>query len=348
MKPSANENSAEQGLEVKNKEKKQGLFSVILCVVLVLVVVLLAGTLHFMNSEPEPTQPETTSTTQATTEPTTPPVTEPVTEPEPVDETAPEIHNAIDREFWLGEAIVYADEYIRETDAGKTTYPKVTAVDDTEIESLTVDYDGVNPQLAGTYPVTYTATDTSGNQTSVTVRFTLVEKPQDYVDPETVYDMAGGILRQITTEQMSDMEVAFAIYRWTRTEIRYGNRANPSSWTEAAYQAFTHGSGTGYHFFAVAKALFTAAGIENMDVTTTQDSQIPHFWSLINLGDGWYHVDCTPHQSGGYLFMNTDAELEAFSIVNKNSHIFDSAQYPERAKDSVQANVDYLNGIISD
>ena len=96
--------------------------------------------------------------------------------------------------------------------------------------------------------------------------------------------------------------------------------------------------------FAAAKALYDVAGIENVDVVKSDTSHSSHFWSLINLGDGWYHVDCTPRRKVGYFFMNTDAELEAYSKENKNSHIFDTDAYPERSTKSVQDLIDYKAG----
>ena len=204
----------------------------------------------------------------------------------------------------------------------------------------------MDTEKAGTYPVTYTATDDAGNSTSVTVNLTLVDKPEGYVEPEVVYDLAQKVLDEITTEGMTQMEVAFAIYRWTTTHIGYVGTSDKSSWTGAAYVAFTERSGDCYNYFAAAKAMYEVAGIENVDVVKSDTSHSSHYWSLINLGDGWYHVDCTPRRNVGYFFMNTDAELEAYSVQNRNSHIFDSSLYPPRATESLQERVDYQNGKI--
>lgn len=247
------------------------------------------------------------------------------------DEEPPVIEGAVDLEFFLGNSISYKSG-ITVTD-NETASPK-----------LTVDNSKVDVNTAGTYPVTYTATDDAGNTASVTINLTLKEKPKDYVDEETVYDLARKVLSQITDESMTDMEVAFAIYNWTKTNIAYTGSSDKSSWVKGAHQAFTKKSGDCFNYFAAAKALYNVAGIENLDVVKSDTSHSSHFWSLINLGDGWYHVDCTPRRKVGYFFMNTDAELEAYSVKNKNSHIFDSDAYPERATESVQDLIDYKNG----
>ena len=247
------------------------------------------------------------------------------------DEEPPVIEGAVDKEVYLGNSIAYK-EGITVTD-NETKNPK-----------LTVDNSQVDISTAGTYPVTYTATDDAGNVSSVTVNLTLKEKPKDYVDEAMVYEQAQKVLDKITTDDMTDMEVAFAIYQWTKTNIAYTGSSDKSSWVKAAYQAFTKQSGDCYNYFAAAKAMYDVAGIENVDVVKSDTSHSSHFWSLINLGDGWYHVDCTPRRKVGYFFMNTDEELEAYSKQNKNSHIFDSDLYPERATESVQDLVDYQAG----
>lgn len=247
------------------------------------------------------------------------------------DEVPPVIEGAADMEYFLGDSIAYK--------------ANITVSDDqTEKPKLEVDNSQVDQSTAGTYPVTYIATDDAGNTTSVTVQLTLKEKPKGYVEPDVVYELAQDVLDDITDSSMTPMEVAFAIYRWTSTKIAYTGSSDKSSWTKGAYQAFTQRAGDCFNYFAAAKALFDVAGIENVDVVKSDTSHSSHFWSLINLGDGWYHVDCTPRRRVGYFFMNTDAELEAYSVKNKNSHIFDTDAYPPRATESVQDKVDYSAG----
>lgn len=259
------------------------------------------------------------------------------------DKVAPEIQGATDRTFYVGDPIVYTGSY---KDPSGNEYPEILAVDDKGSATLKVDRDAVDTETAGTYPVIYTATDAAGNTASVTVQFTLVDKPEGYVEPDVVYDLAQKVLDDITTEDMSKMEVAFAIYRWTSRSIGYVGSSDKSSWTGAAYHAFTEYSGDCYNYFAAAKALFDVAGIPNVDVVKSDTSRSHHYWSLIDVGGGWYHVDCTPRSNPGKFFMNTDEELEAYSVKNKNSHIFDGSLYPERATESVQELVDYGKGEI--
>lgn len=250
------------------------------------------------------------------------------------DSEPPVISGAEDISIIVGESVSYR--------SGIT----VTDNED-ENPTLTIDNSKVNLDEPGEYEVVYTATDAAGNSSSVTITLTVKKKPSNYVDEETVIEMARDILADITNESMSQMEVAFAIYRWTNRNIGYVNDSDKSSWVKGAYQAFTKKSGDCYNYFAAAKALFTAAGIENVDIVKSDTSHSSHYWSLINLGDGWYHVDCTPRKgSGDLFFMVTDAELEAYSKNHSNSHIFDTDAYPKRATKSVQDKVDYSAGKI--
>ena len=250
-----------------------------------------------------------------------------------VDTQAPVIEGLYDRKIMVDESFSYRSG--------------VTATDDLDPKpKLTIDNSQVNISQPGKYPVIYTATDSAGNQTVVTMYLTVEAKPQGYVELEIVYNMARKILNQITTEDMTDMQVAFAIYDWVKNNIGYTGHSDKSHWTIGAYQAFTDYAGDCFNYYAAAKALYDVAGIPNVDVVkvvTPETSQSSHYWSLINLGDGWYHVDCTPRSKPGFFFMNTDEELLAYSIKNKNCHNFDQNAYPDRATESVQHLVDYEN-----
>lgn len=63
--------------------------------------------------------------------------------------------------------------------------------------------------------------------------------------------------------------------------------------------------------------MLDVCGIQNVDIVKSDTSHSAHYWSLINLGDGWYHFDATPRKGGGNFFMLTDAELAAYSTKHK-------------------------------
>lgn len=264
---------------------------------------------------------------------------EPETPDEPADTEPPVITGTKDITITIGDSVSYR--------AGVT-------VTDNEDENpiLTIDNSKVDLAKAGKYEVTYTATDASGNTASATITLTVKEKSTETgADPtdleQAVEQKAQKILSSIKKDGMNDMEVAFAIYRWCTRNIGYVNDSDKSNWLKAADQAFTKRSGDCFNYFAAAKALLDAAGIENMDIVKSDTSHSRHYWSLINLGDGWYHFDTTPRKgSGDLFFMVTDEELLTYSKAHNNSHIFDLTKYPKRATESVQDKVDYANGKI--
>lgn len=250
------------------------------------------------------------------------------------DEVAPEIHGAADWEVYVGDPIAYKAN-ITVTD-DQTAYP-----------TLTVDNSKVDTGKAGKYPVTYTATDAAGNSTSVTVYLTLVNKPSGYVEPEVVYDMAQKVLDDITDENMTKVEVAVAIYNWVRINIGWNDHSDKSNgWSAGAYDGFTKRMGDCFTYYATAKALFDVAGIPNIDVTkvvTAQTSRSSHYWSLIDLGEGWYHVDITPRSNNftDSFFLFTDEEMLNYSRQHKNCFNFDPDAYPDRATKSVQEHFEF-------
>ena len=255
-----------------------------------------------------------------------------------LDETAPSISLAPYKEHWvyLGDSIAYKS-YVTYFD-DKTSTNKLV---------LTVNRDSVNTEKAGTYPVIYTVKDEAGNEASVTLQLTIKEKPTGYVEPDVAYGKAQQILAQITTEGMSKAEIAAAIYNYVRHSIGYDDYEDEDrGWAAAAMYGFNEHLGDCFVYYATAKALFDVAGIPNVDVVkvkTAQTSTSSHYWSLIDVGNGWYHVDCTP-RAGVYdesFFLYTDEEMLAFSRANKNCFNFDLNAYPARQTASVQSHIQF-------
>ncbi|MCD8324480.1 MAG: transglutaminase [Clostridiales bacterium] len=231
------------------------------------------------------------------------------------DDEAPVIEGVMTLTAFIGDAISYK--------SGIT----VTDNCDTDVE-LEVDTSQVDAETAGMYPVTYTATDSAGNTVQETTYITISEKPEENVDEETVLEMAQEVLDEITTEDMTKKQIARAIYDWARSTIGYVSTSEKDSWTNGAYQGFTTHSGDCYIYFSTCKALLTQADIPNIDVVKSDTSHSSHYWSLVDVGDGWYHFDATPRSSGGEFFLLTDEELLEYSEAHSNSHIFDQSLYP--------------------
>ena len=238
------------------------------------------------------------------------------------DTTPPVIEGVSDRTIFLGEKVAYKQG--------------ITVTDDYDQEvALEVDSSQVDPTRAGSYTVTYRATDRSGNTAEATALFSFTQ-PSEYAElaAEKAKDVLSQITAGIEVTSGSDTDykiaVARAIYDWCRNTIGYSGHSEKGDWQQAAYEGFTKRSGDCYTYFSTAKALLEAAEIPNIDVEKTYvEGRAMHYWSLINCGTGWYHFDTTPRVGDGDdFFMVTDAFLEAYSVSHKNSHEFDHSLYP--------------------
>lgn len=279
----------------------------------------------------EPTTPAVTTTAPTVTT-TAPPATDPpVTEP-PTPDVTPPVVTGKDFEVVQGESVSYRKKISVSDDRDKSP-------------TISVDNSKVDLDTPGVYPVVYTVTDDAGNAATLTLQMTVLKKIEAAPTEEYVLSEAQKILDDITDGSMSDLQVAYSIYRWTKYNIGYSSTSDKTSWLVGAYDGFRKRQGDCYTYFAVSKALLTAAGIDNVDVIKhrTSDKQSMHYWSLVNVGDGWYHFDSTPYiYKESNFFMVTDEELVAWdSKYYKNGHGFLEEGLPERATDSIQDRINY-------
>ena len=245
------------------------------------------------------------------------------------DSVAPVIEGTKNLSALIGDPVKYRDG--------------VTVTDDIDKNpNLEIDTSKVDLKKAGTYVVTYRATDFTGNVTEVEVKLTLKKKPKTYVEPEKVEAEAKKILKKIIKSNMSDMEKAIQITYWVRYNVNYVGTADNSSWTRAAYDGLTKRRGNCYNFAMTAKALFDAAGIENMIVKREPYIYHPHYWNYIKINGAWYHCDSTPRiKYNSYFFMYTTKELKNFWHNGWNGYNFKENKYPKSATKSVQSKINY-------
>lgn len=202
----------------------------------------------------------------------------------------------------------------------------VSATDGSTSVTVQVDASRVNLKKPGTYTVYYTATDAAGNTSTLAASVTVLEIPYSLIS-----DYANDILDDILTEGMTQRQKARAIYDWMTANISYAAYADKTYWMRAAYHGFTGGKGDCYVYYAMSRILLDCAGIENMEIQR-DDPDKPHYWNLVNCGDGWYHFDTCPHYKNYPLecFMLTDAEVKRYSeTCVKDYYSFDESLYPD-------------------
>lgn len=230
------------------------------------------------------------------------------------------------------------DMYIYEGDS--VAYKKNITVEDNSSDEiqLLVDNSKVNINKAGEYPVYYSATDLSGNTTEVQAK--IYVEPQPVIDEEYITPLADQIIKAVITDDMSDWDKAYALWKWCREHISYTHTSGDrtSVWT-GAYEGLKKRCGDCYAYYATYAVLLDRVGIENMQVSRVGGTS-NHWWNLVNVGDGWYHCDASPRTEGDKYkcFMQTDEQIGNYTEMYTEKHpekpnyyTFDESLYPERA-----------------
>lgn len=235
-----------------------------------------------------------------------------------VDSEPPVIKGAADHIVFIGTGVAYKK--------GVT----VTDNRDEEVQ-LQVDSSKVNLSKPGAYEVIYRATDSSGNEASVTVIYTVKEKPQDYMTEEQVYAQADKVLAKILKKGMTEAEQAWAIYKWVKKHMDYTGTSEKGDWIQGAATGFKRGTGDCFIYYSLSRVMLTRAGFENMCVERIESATPPrHYWNLVKVNGSWYHFDTNPYRVGyPYVpFLRIDAEVEEYSQRCKNFFAFDKSKYP--------------------
>lgn len=222
-------------------------------------------------------------------------------------------------------------------------YKKNITLSDNSNQEVTLEVDNsqVNLNASGSYPVRYTATDASGNQTVADITVTV--NPPAVPTETTVRELANQVIAETVTSDMSQYDKAYALWLWCGKNISYtyadGDRS--SVWT-GAYEGLHDRCGDCYAYYATYAVLLDCCDIPNMCVARVGGNS-PHWWNLVNTGSGWYHCDTSPRNIHHpySCFMQTDAQIQAYaeSYPEKpNYYTFDESLYPERATTIVYGN----------
>ena len=236
-----------------------------------------------------------------------------------IDREAPVITGVADKIVYLGEAVSYMSG--------------ITVSDDMDPEpTVEVDRSAVDLSTIGEYPVTYTATDASGNTSIVSCTLKVLEKKDYYVPYETIYQEVDEILAQIITDDMTLQKKVWAVYVWIRTNNTYVNHSDKEDWMQAAHVMMTEHKGDCFNYYALCRLMLDRLGIPNMDVRKVKnyEGDSDHYWSLVSLdgGNTWYHVDTTPRTNPASFCLVTDKFMDDYSAANGNCFNRDKTLYP--------------------
>ena len=247
------------------------------------------------------------------------------------DSTPPVIEGTKNISAFTNSSIVYRDGVTVTDDYDKTP-------------SLSIDTSNVDMSKPGTYKVTYTATDFSGNKTIAEIEVELTQKPKTYIEQEDVDKVAQKILNKIIKPEMSQKEKALQIVWWCRYNIGYTAKADSTSRNRAAYDALTKRTATCYGYACAVREMLNLCGIENMFIKRYPFRHSVHYWNYVKIDGEWYHCDSTPRKNyKSYFFMYTTKEIQNFHHSGWYGYTFKVAEYPASATKSVQKTIDYAN-----
>ena len=224
---------------------------------------------------------------------------------------------------------IYGVKTIYAQQNGTVSYRSGVSAYDNADGNVTVKVDAsrVDVTKVGKYYVVYTATDKAGNTATQSALVYVTGANQASVN---LY--ADEILASIIKPGMTDTQKARAIYDWCVAHLRYSTSTSHlmGHFIEAAYSGFTKHIGNCYTYYAVASALLTRAGIENIEIQRN-NPYAPHYWNLVKIGGAWYHLDTCPKWKSYPIktFLLTDAQVKHYSETqNIGYYSFDASRYP--------------------
>ncbi len=152
-------------------------------------------------------------------------------------------------------------------------------------------------------------------------------------------ELAKGILDQIITQDMSKYQQAKAIYDYVDGSIKYSANPDKSSWVNGAKEGLGLRQGDCFTYYASSRALLTYMGIDN-EMVCRKGGRGPHWWNLVNCGEGWYHFDATPRYEkmpdfDSFMFTDEQAGDYTYNVAYYRGYpayyTFDDEGLPERA-----------------
>ncbi len=237
----------------------------------------------------------------------------------PADTAAPVFSGLHDIEVFAGEGLALRQG--------------VSAVDDRDGEvTFTVDASMVDLDRAGSYTVTYRATDAAGNEAVERITVTVKERS---VDEDALWALVDAAIAQSGLATMSVEEQSRTLYFYIKSTLSYVSSSDKGDWKREAWRGLTEHTGDCFTYYAVGRAFFERLGVSVITVTRAPDVlPTTHYWLLVNTGTAdapaWYHWDACPHPKEYPLesILLTDAELLAYNQKVAHYYTFDQALYP--------------------
>lgn len=223
----------------------------------------------------------------------------------------PVITGVHDMEAYVGEGVVYKDGISVTDNSGADI-------------ALEVDSTRTDIYEEGSFFITYTATDPSGNSTSVTAELIVGVKT---ANEEETREMVRYYLKQIITDEMDDIQKLRAIFDFIVDNVCYTRGTPKGDPVGVVYTALTKGTGDCFAFACTSEMFLTEAGFQNVRINKIP-STTRHYWNLVDIGDGWYHFDTCEREDYPEIFLWNDDMLMLYSNTHDLSHNYDRSKVP--------------------
>lgn len=242
--------------------------------------------------------------------------------------------------------ISFPAELVAEVDGGIIWRSLVSAEDNSGMVDLSLDTSGANLSQPGTYTAYFVAKDSVGNETRQEVKLTL---RSNVITKEMMDQVCAQIVKKIISEDMTNQQKIYAVYKYVRSTIGYTNAGVHDNIRRQAYLGLTsRHTGDCYTFCAASQEILSYLGFESQVVKRREDCAIEsgsnHFWLLVNFGTPeapqWYHFDATPIRRpfNRTTYMMTDAQLQAYTNYRADSspkklyyYTYDTSLHPASA-----------------
>lgn len=182
----------------------------------------------------------------------------------------------------------------------------VSARDDIDgATTVTVDTSELNNAVAGTYYITYSSMDSSGNIGQAKRKVEVLPNEED----------TAALVAQIADTLPNDPE---AIRDYVRDTIAYS-----SNWggDDPTWYGLTKKTGNCYVHANTLQDFLEYKGYETQMIWVWNES---HYWLIIKLDEGWRHIDSTPSPQHQKVSLMTDRDR----YLNLNGRDWDRSKWP--------------------
>lgn len=219
------------------------------------------------------------------------------------DKQAPVIYNAADFTAYVGET----PDYLGNIAAIDNADPKPT---------LSVDSSKVDTGKAGSYEISFTAKDANGNESSKTVKVTLIKMS---ADASKLVAKLSKIIDDVIEADMTENQKIHAVFDYVLKNVKSSGSSDKSDPRAAVYKALSSGKGDSFAAAELTRLLLDRAGCSAIRVDGSSAS-----WCMVRASHGLYHLDAfSGSESDSGIFMLMDAQLKALggSYWNRSADI---------------------------